>query len=87
MGRGADNRLNNKVRRATCWSASKLRNARLPALPTIFEDNMRKPVQLDEKTHSIIRKEARRQSTRPGYRVTMGGVIAQLAAKLKRRRK
>ncbi len=60
----------------------------LPGLPTYFEDNMeRKPVQLDTRTHSIIRKEAIRQSTRPGYRVTMGGVIAQLAAKLKKRRR
>ena len=49
----------------------------------------RKPVQLDEKTHGVIQKESIRQSVKPGFTVTMGGVIAQLAIQLtkKRRRK
>ncbi len=60
-----------------------------PAHLYFEEDMIRKPVQLDTRTHSIIRKEAIRQSTRPGFTVTMGGVIAQLAIQLtkKRRRK
>ena len=47
----------------------------------------RKPVQLDTRTHSIIRKEAIRQSVRPGFTVTMGGVIAQLAIQLTKRQR
>lgn len=46
----------------------------------------RKIVQLDPKTHKIIQREAQRQSLKPGFTVTLGGVIAQLAAKLGKKR-
>ncbi len=52
-----------------------------------FEDAMkRKPIQVDTKTHRILQREAVRQSMKPGFSVTMGGIIAQLAAKLPRKR-
>ena len=57
-----------------------------PAHLILRNDMKRKPVQLDEKTHGLIQKEAIRQSTKPGFTVTMGGVVAQLAKKLRGRK-
>ncbi len=47
----------------------------------------RKIIQLDTRTHGVIQREAIRQSTKPGFTVTMGGVIAQLAIQITNRRR
>lgn len=47
----------------------------------------RKPVQLDKETHEVIKQEAIRLSLKPGFTVTMGGVIAQFAIQLTKRRR
>lgn len=46
----------------------------------------RKMIQVDAKLHRLIQEEAYRQSVKKDCVVTMGGVIAQLAAKLGKKR-
>jgi hypothetical protein len=46
----------------------------------------RKSVQISEKAHKIIQKEAVRESMKHGYAVTIGMVIGQFAEKLQKLR-
>ena len=48
---------------------------------------VRKPIQVDEKTNEIIRREAIRQSSKPNTIVSMGSVVAQFAQKLNKKYK
>jgi len=50
-------------------------------------ENKRKPIQVDDHSHEIIRLEAVRQSMKPNCVVTMGDVIRQLAQRLNKRHK
>ena len=45
----------------------------------------RKPIQVDDKTHEIIRLEAVRQSLKPNTATSMRDVIRQLAEELNRK--
>ncbi len=47
----------------------------------------RKPIQVDDRAHEIIRLEAVRQSMKPNTVITMRDVITQLAEKLNRKYK
>ena len=47
----------------------------------------RKPIQVDDRTHEIIRLEAVRQSTKPNNATSMCDVVAQFAERLNKKHK
>lgn len=50
-------------------------------------ENQRKPIQVDDHTHEIIRLEAVRQSMKPNCAVSMRDIVRQLAERLNKRHK